>query len=77
MRFAPPVEDPAGGGVGPVLTQKLPQRDVEFRVLRSRLNHAIWEALREASVTIAYPQIDVHFDPPVHAALAAVAENAD
>jgi len=48
-----------------------------LRVLRSRLNHEIWDALRDARVTIAYPQMDVHFDPPVHAALAVVAENAD
>jgi small-conductance mechanosensitive channel len=47
-----------------------------LRELRSRLNHAIWDALRDASVTIAFPQVDVHFDPPVSAALAAVAENA-
>lgn len=30
---------------------------------RSDLNKAIWWALRDAGVTIAYPQLDVHFDP--------------
>lgn len=32
---------------------------------RSDLNEAIWWALKEADVTIAFPQLDVHFDPPV------------
>jgi len=31
----------------------------------SELNLAIWSALRAAGITIAFPQLDVHFDPPV------------
>jgi small-conductance mechanosensitive channel len=36
---------------------------------RSRLNHAIWDALKGADITIAYPQIDVHFDPAIEEAV--------
>ena len=32
---------------------------------RSRLHEAVWWALKEAGVVIAFPQLDVHFDPPV------------
>jgi small-conductance mechanosensitive channel len=32
------------------------------RVTRSDLNMAIWEHLKEAGITIAFPQLDVHFD---------------
>jgi small-conductance mechanosensitive channel len=32
---------------------------------RSALNEAIWRALQDAGITIAFPQMDVHFDPPV------------
>jgi small-conductance mechanosensitive channel len=35
------------------------------RRARSRLNEAIWWAFKEAGITIAFPQLDVHFDPPV------------
>jgi potassium-dependent mechanosensitive channel len=31
----------------------------------SQLNQAIWWALKAADVTIAFPQLDVHFDPQV------------
>ncbi len=31
---------------------------------RSQLNKAIWWALKEAGITIAFPQLDVHFDAP-------------
>ncbi len=36
------------------------------RVTRSDLNMAIWRHLKEAGITIAFPQLDVHFDgdPP-------------
>lgn len=30
---------------------------------RSDLNKAVWWGLREAGITIAFPQVDVHFDP--------------
>jgi small-conductance mechanosensitive channel len=33
------------------------------RRLSSDLNEAIWWALKEAKITIAFPQLDVHFDP--------------
>jgi len=32
------------------------------RVTRSALNMAIWNHLKEAGITIAFPQLDVHFD---------------
>ena len=31
----------------------------------SDLNEAIWWSLKEAGIVIAFPQLDVHFDPPV------------
>ena len=36
------------------------------RVTRSDLNLAVWRQLKEAGITIAFPQVDVHFDgnPP-------------
>lgn len=34
------------------------------RVTRSKLNMAIWQKLKEAGITIAFPQLDVHFDRP-------------
>jgi small-conductance mechanosensitive channel len=36
-----------------------------IRPLRSRIHHAIWDALKDADVVIAFPQLDVHFDPGV------------
>lgn len=36
---------------------------------RNDLLEAIWWALKDADVTIAFPQLDLHFDPPVVAAL--------
>jgi small-conductance mechanosensitive channel len=35
------------------------------RVTRSDLNKAIWWALKDAGITIAFPQLDVHFDAGV------------
>jgi potassium efflux system protein len=32
---------------------------------RSELHQAIWWGLKDAGITIAFPQLDVHFDPPV------------
>jgi small-conductance mechanosensitive channel len=37
---------------------------------QSRLNDAIWWALKDAGVTIAFPQVDVHFDPSIQEAVA-------
>lgn len=34
-------------------------------ILRSSLHETIWWALKRSSVTIAYPQLDLHLDPPV------------
>ena len=39
--------------------------DEAIRQLRSQLNTALWDALKEAGITIAFPQLDVHFDAPV------------
>jgi potassium efflux system protein len=33
--------------------------------LESSLNEAVWYALKDAGITIAFPQLDVHFDPGV------------
>lgn len=37
--------------------------------LRAEIREAMWFALLEAGIVIAYPQLDVHFDPPVQSAL--------
>lgn len=34
------------------------------RIGRSDLNFLVWHALKRAGITIAYPQLDVHFDGP-------------
>ncbi|MFO8071018.1 MAG: mechanosensitive ion channel [Polyangia bacterium] len=39
------------------------------RRLRSELNELIWWALAEAGITIAFPQLDVHFDSPIESSL--------
>lgn len=39
------------------------------RVQRSQLHRAIWRALKEQGIVIAFPQLDVHLDPPVEEAL--------
>ncbi|MBN1825409.1 MAG: mechanosensitive ion channel [Candidatus Eisenbacteria bacterium] len=60
-----------------VLLRRFGDSSVEFEVSvwiddpwkrqqqRSELNHAVWNALREAGITIAFPQMDVHFDEEV------------
>jgi small-conductance mechanosensitive channel len=40
-------------------------RPWESRRHRSELNLAIWNALARENIVIAFPQLDVHFDPPV------------
>ena len=40
------------------------------RVYMSELRKAIWFAFKEADITIAFNQVDVHFDPPVTKAIA-------
>jgi small-conductance mechanosensitive channel len=37
----------------------------QSRRLISEANERLWWALKEAGVRIAFPQVDVHFDPPV------------
>ena len=37
----------------------------QLRRRKSELNEAIWWALKNAGITIAFPQLDVHLDPPV------------
>ena len=44
------------------------------RVYMSELRTAIWFAFKEASITIAFPQVDVHFDPQVSAGLSKLAK---
>ena len=39
------------------------------RRLLSDLNERIWWALKEAGIVIAFPQLDVHFDPPIEESL--------
>lgn len=39
------------------------------RKRRSDLNEAIWWALKEQGIVIAFPQLDLHLDPPVTDAL--------
>jgi len=35
------------------------------RSRRSELNEAIWNALADEKIVIAFPQLDIHFDPAV------------
>ena len=44
------------------------------RRARSKLNEAIWWALKDAGIVIAFPQLDVHFDPPVVESLGRIRE---
>ena len=37
----------------------------DANLARSHLNKAVWWALQDAGITIAFPQVDVHFDPGV------------
>jgi small-conductance mechanosensitive channel len=43
------------------------------RINQSHLRTAIWEAFRDKKITIAFPQLDVHFDRPVPEGLSRVA----
>jgi potassium efflux system protein len=36
----------------------------DFQKITSALNEAVWWGLKEAGITIAFPQLDVHFDAP-------------
>jgi small-conductance mechanosensitive channel len=46
------------------------------RVYASQLREAIWWAFKQHGITIAFPQVDVHFDPPVNATIASLARAA-
>ena len=46
------------------------------RPAMSALHEAIWWAFKDNGVVIAFPQLDVHFDPPVAAGLARAASPA-
>jgi len=46
------------------------------RLAVSDMNEAIWSAFKEHGITIAYPQLDVHFDPPVEKGLALIGATA-
>jgi small-conductance mechanosensitive channel len=39
------------------------------RIYMSELRKAVWFAFKEAEITIAFHQVDIHFDPPVTEAL--------
>lgn len=40
-----------------------------MRRVKSELLEEIWWTLRDRGIVIAFPQLDVHFDPPIHRAL--------
>jgi small-conductance mechanosensitive channel len=40
------------------------------RIYMSELRKAVWFAFKEADITIAFHQVDIHFDPPVTEAFA-------
>ena len=44
------------------------------RLRRSELNETIWWALKNAGITIAFPQLDVHFDPEIERSMTALAQ---
>jgi small-conductance mechanosensitive channel len=46
------------------------------RVHSSQLREAVWWAFKEQGITIAFPQVDVHFDPPVNDSLRSLARAA-
>ena len=43
---------------------------------RSKLREAIWWAFKEKEITIAFPQMDVHFDPPIVSSVERLASRA-
>jgi small-conductance mechanosensitive channel len=46
------------------------------RVYMSELRKAIWFALKDNNITIAFHQVDIHLDPPVAEAISALKKNA-
>ena len=50
-------------------------RDLGIRSTIARsLNETIWWALKNAGITIAFPQLDVHFDPEIERSMTALAQ---
>ncbi|MEX1367156.1 MAG: mechanosensitive ion channel domain-containing protein [Nannocystaceae bacterium] len=43
------------------------------RVALSNLCFAVWHALKRNDIVIAFPQVDVHFDPPIESSFATLA----
>ena len=43
------------------------------RPAQSKLHKAIWDAFKQHQIVIAFPQLDVHFDPPVNEQLKCLA----
>jgi small-conductance mechanosensitive channel len=43
------------------------------RLYMAELREAIWFAFKDAGITIAFPQLDVHFDPPISEAMQSIA----
>lgn len=41
----------------------------QARRARSRVREAIWQAFKVNQIVIAFPQLDVHFDPPIEQSL--------
>ena len=48
----------------------------EYRRAISDLHESIWSAFKQSGITIAFPQLDVHFDPPVMDGLRRLTERA-
>jgi small-conductance mechanosensitive channel len=46
------------------------------RLATSALHESIWWAFKEKDLAIAFPQLDVHFDPPLMAGLERLASSA-
>lgn len=46
------------------------------RAYMAELREAIWFAFKEAGITIAFPQVDVHFDSPIEDSIKLMAEPA-
>ncbi|MCA9646576.1 MAG: mechanosensitive ion channel [Polyangiaceae bacterium] len=47
-----------------------------FRMKQSEVREAIWEAFAAQGIVISFPQVDVHFDPPVAEGLARLGKKA-
>ena len=43
------------------------------RAYMAELREAIWFAFKKAGITIAFPQLDVHFDPPIEESMRGLA----